>query len=123
MNAEASKVLIIDDDDDIALMIKMVLASEGFNATVCSTAFNFPHVPVEGKPNLIVMDMLLAGKDGRELCRKLKQEEATKNVPVLMMSAHPDAERSCRSAGADDFLIKPFEIKNLLIKAKRLLRP
>jgi DNA-binding response OmpR family regulator len=123
MNAEASKVLIVDDDDDLALMIKMVLTNEGYNATVCSTHSGFAQIPGENSPHLIVMDMLLSGEDGRELCRKLKQEEATKNVPVLMISAHPDAESSCRSAGADDFLIKPFEISDLIIKAKRLLRP
>ncbi|MCC6793074.1 MAG: response regulator, partial [Thermomicrobiales bacterium] len=65
-------------------------------------------------PDLIVLDVLLSGRDGRAICRTLKSREETRHVPIVMISAHPDAERSVREVGADAFVAKPFSVDHLL---------
>jgi CheY-like chemotaxis protein len=72
-------------------------------------------------PDLVLLDMLLSGKDGREIVRQLKSDEKTKHIPVIMFSAHPSAERTAFEAGADDFVEKPFDIDVLLHKIERLI--
>ena len=62
------------------------------------------------------MDMLLSGADGTEICKRLKQNEGTSSIPVLMFSAHPTAKESCLGAGADDFISKPFEMNDMMDK-------
>jgi len=64
------------------------------------------------------MDMLLSGTDGRDVCRRLKSDPATAQIKVVMMSAHPDADKSCREAGADDFIPKPFDMDFFISKIK-----
>ena len=72
-------------------------------------------------PQLLLMDMLLSGTDGRDVCRKLKTDPSTSKVKIIMMSAHPDADKSCREAGADDFISKPFDIDHFISVVKNLL--
>ena len=113
---EQAKILVLDDDPDICTMIKMVLDYHGYTATDADTeekAVNFiSSTPVD----LIIMDMLLSGSDGSDLCRRLKEDEKTASIPVLMFSAHPNAKKICLAAGADDFISKPFEMNDLLEK-------
>jgi CheY-like chemotaxis protein len=63
----------------------------------------------------------MSGTDGRDVCKKLKQNDLTKNIPVIMVSASRDIERSAINAGADDFLAKPFEMNDLLQKIENLI--
>ena len=72
----------------------------------------------EVNPRMILIDMLLSGMDGRDACRKLKTEPATSHIKIMMMSAHPDADKSCREAGADDFISKPFDMDYFISKIK-----
>jgi DNA-binding response OmpR family regulator len=67
------------------------------------------------------VDVLLSGKDGREIVRYLKSQEETKHIPIIMFSAHPSSEETAREAGANDFLAKPFEIDELLAKVANYL--
>jgi CheY-like chemotaxis protein len=67
----------------------------------------------EVQPDLVLMDMLLSGADGREVCRNFKVNKQFSQVPVIMISALPDAAASCIESGADYFLGKPFEMKDL----------
>jgi DNA-binding response OmpR family regulator len=67
------------------------------------------------------VDVLLSGKDGREIVKHLKSQEETKHILVIMSSAHPSAEQTAREAGAEDFLAKPFEIDELLAKVAKYL--
>ncbi len=65
---------------------------------------------------MILLDVLLSGKDGREIVKYLKSQDETRYIPVIMFSAHPSAEETARKAGADDFIAKPFDIDELLVK-------
>ena len=73
-------------------------------------------IPDVGLPDLILLDVLLSGKDGREIVKRLKSQEETRHIPVIMFSAHPSAEKTARAAGADDFVAKPFEMDEILAK-------
>ena len=74
-----------------------------------------------GLPDLILLDLLLSGKDGREIVKYLKSQEETRHIPVIMLSAHPSAEETARLAGADDFVAKPFDIVVLLTRIAQYL--
>ncbi|MDQ6693234.1 MAG: response regulator, partial [Chloroflexota bacterium] len=68
----------------------------------------------ERMPDLIILDILLSGHDGRTICKRLKSQESTKGVSIILISAHPEARATALDAGADDFVAKPFEIDDLL---------
>ncbi len=114
------KVTLADDDPGILDAVGMMLEMEGFevNATLNgNTILNFQNA----LPDIYVLDIWMSGSDGRELCKKLKTEELTKNIPVILISASNDLKRSAETAGADDFLAKPFEIDTLLEKIATLV--
>jgi DNA-binding response OmpR family regulator len=115
-------IAILDDDMDIRYMMQSILTFSGFNVIAFSTADQLYESISLAHPRLILMDMLLSGKDGREVCRDLKGRDNTKHIPIMMISAHPDAEQTCRLAGADEFLEKPFDIDVFINKAKSLLK-
>jgi DNA-binding response OmpR family regulator len=103
-------VILVDDDKDICVMVEAILKFAGFQVASCSLPDQLPEVLNNVHPRLLLMDMLLSGTDGRDVCRKLKADPATSYLKIIMMSAHPDADKSCREAGADDFISKPFDM-------------
>jgi CheY-like chemotaxis protein len=119
VNATKKTILIVDDDPDIALALATMLEDEGFDVVTADNGEYLARLHEHELPSLIVLDMLLSGWDGRELARQLKQRLATRHIPILMLSAHPLAEREAQAAGADDFLAKPFELDDLLAKVRR----
>jgi len=106
------KILIIDDDPDIGMMIKMMLNYKGYSTMVINSPLKI-NQSLEGV-GLIVMDMLLSGSNGVDVCLQLKENELTKRIPVIMISAHPNAKEICVEAGADDFISKPFDMSDIL---------
>jgi len=111
-----SKILVLDDDPDICTMIKMVLDYHGYEAMDAETEEKANAILGSTAVDLIIMDMLLSGADGSDICKKLKEDAKTASIPVLMFSAHPNARKICMAAGADDFIAKPFEMNELLEK-------
>lgn len=73
------------------------------------------------QPSVILLDVLLSGADGREICKEIKSSKKTKHIPVLMVSAHPGAAENISSYGADEFVSKPFNTGILLEKLERLV--
>jgi CheY-like chemotaxis protein len=124
--AKRPPVLVIDDDPEILAATQAVLASHGY-APYLSDAANPQIVDdlLRGtfKPRLILLDILLSGKDGREICRELKSKAVTRNIPVIMFSAYPHAADSAYEAGADGFLSKPFGLKELISAVEEFLPP
>jgi DNA-binding response OmpR family regulator len=110
------KILVVDDEPDILEFLQEILEDEGYTVTTTDKGEYAENLHNGGLPQLILLDMLLSGKDGREIARHLKKHDETKHIPVIMFSAHPSAEEAARLAGADDFLAKPFEIDELLAK-------
>ncbi|MEO8720214.1 MAG: response regulator [Ginsengibacter sp.] len=117
-----SRILVVDDDVDILSVMQILLSMKGFDVEVTSKGENtFPKI-VSFKPDLILLDVLISGYDGRVICKQLKSDEATKHIPVIMFSAHPGAAASISEYGADDFIAKPFDVNNLLKKVNAQLQ-
>jgi DNA-binding response OmpR family regulator len=114
-------ILILDDNKDISFMMKSILKYAGFEARICDNRDQLISQLDIAPPRLILMDMLLAGADGKDICRELKNNAITGSIPIIMISAHPDAAKACLDAGADEFLEKPFEIDVFLNKTKHFL--
>jgi len=109
-------ILVLDDDPDICIMIKMVLDYYGYDAMDAENEVNAKKIISSNHVDLVIMDMLLSGADGTDICRRLKQDKVTSSIPILMFSAHPTAKDSCLAAGADDFISKPFEMNDMMDK-------
>ncbi len=108
------KILIIDDDPDVRTVMNILMKKQGYEV---ETASNRDEALVrirEFRPTVILLDVLLSGSDGRELCTEIKNNEKTKDVPVIMISAHPGAAENIESYGADDFITKPVNSDSLL---------
>jgi len=110
----SKNILIVDDDEGILDALSMVLEDAGFNVEAISKGEQTFHKVSQFKPNLILMDVLLSGEDGRFICKMLKQDSGTREIPVVMISAHPSAKVTMKDYGADSFLAKPFSTEMLL---------
>ena len=109
-----AQVLIVDDNEDILFMLKTMLQLKGYQVTVRENADNIEAFIVELMPDLILMDMLLSGMDGSDVCRKIKQNPELTAIPIVMISALPQAGEKCLQAGANYFVGKPFEMNDFL---------
>jgi DNA-binding response OmpR family regulator len=114
-------ILVVDDEPDILEFLQVILQEEGYEVVTSEKGEFLEQLHNGGLPHLILLDVLLSGKDGREIVKYLKSQEETKAIPVIMFSAHPSAEETARAAGADEFLAKPFDIEVLLDKIAHFL--
>ena len=115
------KILVIDDDQDIGRMLKMLLEFKGFNVVIAENKTMALETITTTLIEIIIMDMLLSGENGINVCMEFKMTDGLKYIPILMMSAHPDAKTICLNAGANDFIPKPFEMQDMLMKIDHLL--
>jgi DNA-binding response OmpR family regulator len=121
MEGGRKKILVVDDEPDILEFLQVILEEEGYAVFTSNKGEFLEQLHNGSLPDLILVDVLLSGKDGREIVKHLKSQEETKQIPTIMFSAHPSAEQTAREAGADDFLEKPFEIDELLAKVTNYL--
>ena len=123
MNQLPDRILVIDDDPDIGLMIKTMLEYHGYSVEVKDKAERTADWVGTGDYGLVIMDMLMSGVNGIDICTALKQDPMLAHVPVIMISAHPNAKAICKEAGAEDFISKPFDMKEILEKIGQFVRP
>jgi len=118
-----SRILVVDDDTALAEMIGIVLRTEGFDPVFCEDGAQALDIFRTARPDLVLLDLMLPGLDGIELCRKLRGE-AKLSTPVLMLTARDTVEDKLvgLDAGADDYLVKPFEIRELEARIRSLIR-
>jgi DNA-binding response OmpR family regulator len=121
MNNPASWILVVDDDPDISMMLKMMLEYKGYKVIIADRPDEIFRAISSHSFNLIIMDMLLSGVNGTDICTKLKAKEDTCTIPVMMISAHPNARELCIKAGANDFMAKPFEMDEIVNTVGRLV--
>ncbi len=106
------KILLVDDDLAILDAMSIMLEDEGYEVEVSSDGN--PEKNIEKfAPDLILLDIWMSGIDGRTICKTLKTKKETKHIPIIMVSANKDAEKISQDAGANGFLSKPFEMKEL----------
>jgi DNA-binding response OmpR family regulator len=111
-----SKILVVDDDLDILVVMEILLSMKGYEVEVTAKWENTFDKIDTFKPDLILLDVLISGNDGRVLCKQLKSDPEKKNIPVIMFSAHPSAAATIKEYGANDFIAKPFEVNELVQK-------
>ena len=115
---KAKKIIVADDDPAILDAIRLMLEFEGYDVECFPNGNGLLDMDKE-TADLLLLDIWMSGTDGRDLCQQLKQQESTRDIPVIMISASHDIENSALAAGADDFLAKPFDITELLDKIEK----
>lgn len=114
--AENKKKILISDDDEVILNVMgIMLEMAGYSVTKMIRGEEVLAIN-EDLPDLILLDIWMAGVDGKDICRQLKNQPLTKHIPVILISANRDIEAMAKQAGADDFIPKPFEMDYLLKK-------
>lgn len=113
------KILLIDDDVKLTTIIKVGLEEKNYSVEVADDGYTGKRLPLENKYDLIIMDVMMPGIDGFELCKKIRNDV---KVPVLMISSLNMIEDRVTgfNCGADDYLIKPFSIKELISRMESL---
>ncbi|MCC8360006.1 response regulator [Salinimicrobium sediminilitoris] len=111
-----NKILVVDDDSGIGEMLKTLLEFYEYDVTVTAKPEETEKLIIAEKVDLVLLDMLISGVNGTDVCARLRNNPQMENIPVLMMSALHDAGTKCREAGANDFIAKPFEMDELVNK-------
>jgi DNA-binding response OmpR family regulator len=107
------RILVADDDPGIGDMLHEMLSDAGYEVAIEVDGLAIQQM-AEPLPDLLFLDIRLSGTDGRTICRQLKSQEATRSLPIILLSAHKDIRQMASESGADDFLAKPFEMGELL---------
>jgi two-component system response regulator MtrA len=117
-----ARILVVDDDEALAEMIGIVLRNDGFEPTFCATGDAALEAFHSSKPDVVLLDLMLPGKDGIEVCREIREEADT---PIIMLTAKSDTADVVRGlkAGADDYVPKPFKPAELVARVRARLRP
>ena len=119
-------VLIVEDDPDIAEGLRFNLERERLEAVIASTGEDGLKAALDARrpPALIILDLMLPGMSGTELCRRLRREPATRRTPIIMLTARTsEADRvNGLDLGADDYITKPFSVRELLARVRAVLR-
>ena len=119
--ANKQKILIVDDDENIANLISLYLTKECYETRIEHDGQSALDAFKEYAPNLILLDIMLPGLDGYEVCREIRRES---KVPIIMLSAKTEVFDKVLGLelGADDYIIKPFDSKELIARVKAVLR-
>ncbi|MCA1295718.1 response regulator transcription factor [Paenibacillus sp. alder61] len=117
-----SSILVIDDDEKITSMLRRGLAFEGYDVHTARNGAEGLSMVMSADPDLIILDVMMPQIDGFEVCRRLR--EGGSGVPVLMLTAKDEVENRVKGldTGADDYLVKPFALEELLARVRALLR-
>lgn len=116
-----NKVLIVDDDKDILEVVEMLLTIHDYTVKSIARASGIINVIKKFKPDIILLDVNIAGDDGRDICKLLKTLKETKNIPVILFSAIPNLQLTQINCGATDYLSKPFDVSDLIKKIEKHL--
>jgi two-component system phosphate regulon response regulator PhoB len=120
----SATILIVEDEADLGLMLRYNLEAEGFRVLTAASGDEAAERIRETVPDLILLDWMLPGLSGIELCRRWRAREETARVPIIMITARGEEEERVRglATGADDYLVKPFSVPELLARINALLR-
>jgi two-component system response regulator MtrA len=116
------RILVVDDDTALAEMIGIVLRTEGFEPVFCADGSEAVEAFRSSSPDLVLLDLMLPGMDGIEVCARIREESGT---PIIMLTAKSDAADVVKGleSGADDYVVKPFNPKELVARIRTRLRP
>lgn len=119
-----AKIIIVEDEEDIRELLRYNLAKEGYEVIGVGTGEDGLEAAINDSPDLIVLDIMLPGIDGLDVCRKLKYSDKTSSIPIVMLSAKGEESDVVigLELGADDYISKPFSPKVLVARIKNVLR-
>ncbi len=118
-------VLVVDDDPDILNLVAKKLELTGYQVVRADNGVDGLRIATETVPDLVFLDISMPGMSGIDVCRAMRENESTKAVPVIMLTARgqeADLERSF-AAGADDYMVKPVSLRELVSRASRFAQP
>jgi two-component system, OmpR family, response regulator RpaA len=118
------RILVVDDDAAIAEIVCINLEMAGYEVSQAPDGIQGQAMAIQNQPDLIVLDLMLPKVDGYTICQRLRRDDRTADIPVLMLTALSQTQNKVEgfNAGADDYLTKPFEIEEMLARVRALLR-
>src|SRR5829696_3581112 len=119
-----ARILIVEDEEPLALLLRYNLEAEGYDVETIARGDEADTRLREASPDLVVLDWMLPGLSGIELCRRLRTRPESKALPIIMLTARGEESERIRglATGADDYMVKPFSVPELLARVKGLLR-
>jgi two-component system, OmpR family, phosphate regulon response regulator PhoB len=122
--AAAPRILVVEDEAALSLLLTYNLEAEGFAVERVERGDEAELRLVESPPDLVILDWMLPGVSGLEICRRMRAREATRTLPVIMLTARGDESERVRglTIGADDYIVKPFSVPELMARVRALLR-
>ena len=124
MNGQVAQILVVEDEEPLSLLLRYNLEAEGYNVETVARGDDADTWLREKLPDLVVLDWMLPGLSGIELCRRLRTRQETKSLPIIMLTARGEESERVRglATGADDYVVKPFSVPELLARVRALLR-
>lgn len=121
---ERDTVLVVEDEDDIVELVRYNLTQAGFNVVTAGDGASAVKMATEHLPRLIVLDLMLPGMNGLDVCRQLKRQPSTSSLPIIMLTACGEEADIVAGLelGADDYITKPFSPRVLIARARSILR-
>jgi two-component system, OmpR family, phosphate regulon response regulator PhoB len=118
------KVMIVEDEEPLSLMLRYNLEAEGYTVDTVERGDDAEVRLHEQVPDLLLLDWMLPGISGIELCRRLRQRDATRGLPIIMLTARGEEQERVRglATGADDYVVKPFSLPELMARVRAMLR-
>jgi two-component system phosphate regulon response regulator PhoB len=120
----SASVLIVEDEEPIKVLLTYNFEAEGYRVRATSSGEEVGPMIADERPNLIILDWMLPGISGIEVCRLLRAKAETRDIPIVMLTARGEEAERVRglATGADDYVVKPFSVPELLARAKSILR-
>jgi len=120
----APRILVVEDESDLALLLAYNLEAEGYAPECVERGDEAELRLAENPPDLLILDWMLPGVSGLEICRRLRARESNRTLPVIMLTARGEEGERVRglSVGADDYVVKPFSVPELMARVRALLR-
>jgi two-component system phosphate regulon response regulator PhoB len=119
-----ASILIIEDEEPIQVLLTYNLEAEGFRPRTTANGEDVPRLVGEERPDLIILDWMLPGISGIEVCRLLRARVETRDIPIIMLTARGEENERVRglATGADDYIVKPFSVPELMARMRTILR-
>ena len=120
----SEKILVVDDEDHIVELINYNLINSGYSVITANNGIDAVRIAKEENPNLILLDLMIPGLDGYDVCKAIRSDVNTKNISIIMLTAKGEELDKILGLelGADDYITKPFSIRELLARIKAILR-
>lgn len=123
-NGATPRILVVEDEETLSLLLTYNLEAEGFLVESVERGDEADIRLMENPPDLVILDWMLPGVSGLEICRRMRARQATRGLPVIMLTARGEEGERVRglSTGADDYIVKPFSVPELVARVRALLR-